>query len=130
MRVAVTVDESQDIEFVEWAGARTSIPPDRGEIMIARDPEMVASWDEHGYQIPGSPEGPLTILYEPCPAEKFSATVTSDPYARDAGFGFEKYDTIVVGRGMTLVTAVVPDADGDFSREMLDKLVASFARVR
>lgn len=39
--------------------------------MVARDAEMEQSWDEYGYKIPGSTEGPFSILYQPCPAQTF-----------------------------------------------------------
>ncbi len=88
---------------------------------------METAWDEHGYQIPGSVEGPLTILYQPSPVRVFSVEVTSDPYTQDAQFKFERYGATVVGSRLTLVTIVTPDTDSAFFREVVGNLIGSLA---
>ncbi len=125
MRVAIT--GADDSDFVDWLEVRASIPVDDGELLIVRDADMETAWEEHGYQIPGSAEGPLAILYQPCPARVFSVKAISDPYARDTQFKFEQYGVIVAGSGLTLMTVVTPDTDSKFFRDVIDSLIVSLA---
>jgi hypothetical protein len=125
MRICVTT--ADDSEFIGWPAARASVPDEEGELLIVRDADMESAWDEHGYQVPGSTEGPIAILYQPCTARVFSVTARSDPYARDALFRFDPYDVLVVGSGLTLVTIVTPDTDSEFSKTAIDKLVSSLS---
>jgi hypothetical protein len=123
----VTVAGQHDSQFVEWATARPEIPAQHGEILVARDVEMVVAWDEHGYEIPDSAEGPFSVLYEPCPARAFAAIAQQDPYARDQEYGFEPYETLIIGSELTLTTVVTPDRDSTYSREVIDAVVSALA---
>lgn len=109
--------------FAPWSEDRAGGLSDRGELLVARDERMQADWDEHGYELPGTEEGPFAILYEPCPAARFSVDVTTDPYGRDPGFGFAPYPAQIVGRGLTLVTLVTPATMKDFTRQVVHSLI-------
>ncbi|TVT38045.1 hypothetical protein FNH05_24685 [Amycolatopsis rhizosphaerae] len=123
MRVALV--DHDDSGFREWSSTRQDLPQRQGTILVARDDDMVADWDEHGYKIPDSPEGPFSLLYEPCPARVFSALVKEDPYARNGRF--EPYDAAIVGHNLTLVTIVTPDEQSDYSRSIIDAAVSALA---
>ena len=125
MRVEVAGEHGS--RFLDWATERPDIPARRGEILVARDAEMVAAWDEHGYEIPGSNEGPFSILYEPCSARTFAAIAQQDPYGRDQEYRFEPYETVIVGNDLTLTTVVTADRDGMYSREVIDAVVSVLA---
>jgi hypothetical protein len=127
MRVTVSGARS---DFAAWQDMRASVPLSEGELLIVRDATMEAAWDEHGYDIPGSPEGPFAILYEPCPAQAFSVTVTSDPYARDTRFSFESHEALAIGSGLTLVTVVAPSPGSKFSLDIIDGLTTAFSSSR
>jgi hypothetical protein len=125
MHVAVT--GQHDSQFLEWPVARREIPVQRGEILVAKDIEMVMAWDEHGYEVPDAPEGPFGILYEPCPARVFTAVAQQDPYARGQEYGFEPYENLIVGRDLTLTTIVTPDGDSACSHTIIDAVVSALS---
>lgn len=125
MRVLVTGHDESG--FAEWARARDVLPTARGNVLVARDAAMVEAWDEFGYELPDSAEGPFTVMYEPCPARTFHVTANEDPYAR--GMQFDPYEAVVVGAKLTLVTVVTPDLDGTFSREVIDSVITALADV-
>jgi hypothetical protein len=111
-----------------WPEVRDRVAADVGVILVARDEQMSAAWEEHGYDIPGEPEGPVAVWYQPCPARRFTALATTDPYARPGEFLFDPYEVAVIGAGLSLVTLVTPDADTDFSREVIAAFIDSCER--
>lgn len=119
----VSTGDPAESPFVTWRDARPAVPEKRGEVLVARDERMLSDWDEHGYAIPGSAVGPFYLLYEPCPAPQFSALLQHDPYA--GGMRFDPYPVTIVGTGLSLVTVVTPDEDSEFSRSVIDGVVAA-----
>jgi hypothetical protein len=108
-----------------WPEVRDQVAPDAAEILVARDKDMNAAWEEHGYDIPGDPEGPFAVYYQPCPARRFTAQVTTDPYDRGSEFAFDPYEVQVVGAGLSLVTLVTPDLETDFSQQVITTFIES-----
>ncbi|MFC0037629.1 hypothetical protein [Actinomadura rayongensis] len=100
------------------------LPESAGNVLFARDEAMIAAWDEDGYAPGPDGEGPLMVMYQPCPAPSLRVTALDDPYAR--GFRFVPHDAVLVGAGLTLVTLVAPD--GPFGAALLDELTARLAR--
>ena len=113
--------------FAPWPELRDLDFPETGEVLVAKDQAMQEAWDEHGYDLPGVDEGPFTLMYQPCPAARFTVTVTSDPYTPDSGFGFAPYPAQVIGAGLHLVTAVTPGTMKNFSDRVVEDLMAEFA---
>ena len=113
--------------FAPWSQLRDLELPETGEVLVAKDQAMQDAWDEHGYELPGVDEGPFTLMYQPCPATRFTVTVTSDPYAPDSGFGFAPYPAQVLGAGLHLVTAVTPSTKKGFSDRVIEYLTAELA---
>jgi hypothetical protein len=124
MRIS-TGDPAQS-SFVTWRDERPALPEVRGEVLVARDEGMLSDWDEHGYEIPGSTAGPFALFYRPCPAPSFSALVQDDPYA--GGMLFDPYPITIVGAALSLVTVVTPDENSEFSRGVIDGVIAALAR--
>jgi len=50
-----------DGALVDRDETRPTVPARHGEIRVARDAEMLAAWDERGYEIPGWAEGAQVI---------------------------------------------------------------------
>jgi hypothetical protein len=113
-------------QFVAWRDTRLPIPEACGEVLVAQDERMVSDWTDHGYAIPGSAVGPFALFYQPCAAPRFAALVQQDPYAR--GLGFEPYPVTVVATDLSLVTVVTPDDDSEFSRSVIDGVIAALAQ--
>jgi hypothetical protein len=110
-----------------WPDVRDQVAADRGEILVARDKDMDVAWEEHGYDIPGEPEGPFAVFYRPCPATQFTAQVTTDPYDRGGDLIFNPYEVQVVGAGLSLVTLVTPDMEKGFSQQVIAAFIESCA---
>ncbi len=111
-----------------WPDVRDQVAADAGEILVARDKEMDAAWEEHGYDIPGEPEGPFVIYYQPCSVRQFTAQVTADPYEQGTDYIFNPYEVRVVGAGLSLVTLVTPDMEKDFSHQVIAAFIESCER--
>lgn len=60
------------------------------------------------------------------PRTDISVAVKTDPYARNDLFKFQKYDAMVVGVGLSLITVVTPDFDSEFSGNVIKSLTSSF----
>jgi hypothetical protein len=60
--------DRHDDGFVPWGESGEDFPSEHGEILVVRDADMESAWNEYGYDAPGDLEGPIGILYEPCPA--------------------------------------------------------------
>lgn len=116
----VSIDDSPFLPFAEHAAP----PPDRAEILLAADDRMVSAWDEEGYHLSPSGDGPLMLAYEPCPASRLRMLALDDPYRR-TGFAYEPYEATLVAKGISLVTIVTPDQDSDFSIRAIDALATS-----
>lgn len=127
MRVAV--DDVAGSEFVAWAGEAARLPAERAEILVARDEDMVDSWDRDGYRLTPDGDGPFQIIYERCPLSRLRVLALDDPYGR-TGFAFEPYEVLLAGTGLYLVTLVTPDADSEFSRSLIDEMAARLAGPR
>jgi hypothetical protein len=112
--------------FVRWRDASAGIPEACGEVLVAQDEQMLSDWDGHGYEIPGSAVGPFAVFYRPCTAPRFEALVQDDPYAR--GMSFEPYPVTVVGPNLSLVTIVTPDDESEFSRSVINGVIAALAQ--
>jgi hypothetical protein len=108
----------------EWVGR---LPRIRGDVMVARDPEMQSMWETEGYFIDAAGEGPLTIYYEPCKAEFLAATFRAEPYIREAGYGFDPFDGLILGTGCSVLTLVSPEDSGQLRDDVLDLLRSTVA---
>ena len=126
MRVAL--DGPQAHPEGGWPDVRDQVAAAAGVILVARDQEMSAAWEEHGYDIPGEPEGPFALWYQPCPARRFTALAATDPYAHRGEFVFDPYEVQVVGAGLSLVTLVTPDPDKHFSQQVIAAFIESCGR--
>ncbi|HEX5115506.1 MAG TPA: hypothetical protein VFW65_09960 [Pseudonocardiaceae bacterium] len=114
MRTAV--DGVLGSEFFRWHDVRPALPDGQGEILVARDAAMNDDWDEHGYRLLPEGEGPFYILYRRAPTN-LRVLALQDPFGLD--YRFEPYERELVGGGLSLVTVVLPDADGEFSRGVM-----------
>ncbi|WP_018654746.1 hypothetical protein [Actinomadura flavalba] len=119
LRVAVEEGESGVGPFVPFDRLGV-LPAASGNVLVARDAEMVRRWDEDGYEPDAGGEGPFMVMYEPCRAPAVRVHVLDDPYARP--FGFAAHDAVLVGARLSLVTLVAPDRDGGFSRWLVAEL--------
>ncbi|ATW50662.1 hypothetical protein [Streptomyces peucetius] len=100
---------------IRW-GERT------GHVCVARDEKAAAVWDESGYVLDSSGEGPFSVAYEPAGWRSLKATALEDPYVR-TGFGYQPYEISLVGSGLWLITVVAPE-DRTFRRSVVDTLTA------
>ena len=121
----VSAGDPAEPPFITWRDAGPALPETRGEVLVARDERMLSDWDEHGYALPGSAVGPFFLLYQPCPAPRFRAQVQQDPYV--TGMRFDPYPVTIVGTGLSLITIVTPDEDSEFSRSVIDGMIAALA---
>ncbi|WP_067503466.1 hypothetical protein [Actinoplanes sp. TFC3] len=119
LRVAVGVDDSAPFE--PWAGGM--VATGREEILVARDEDMEVFWDEHGYALDATGEGPFAIYYSPYGPRSSKVLALEDPYNHGDGFAYEPYEMLVAGRGMSLLTLVTPDEAKEFSATLLDALL-------
>lgn len=62
MQVAVEGEKAES--FQEWASASVSMPRNAAIILIARDDQMISRWDDYGYAIDATGEGPLMVSYQ------------------------------------------------------------------
>jgi hypothetical protein len=104
--------------FSSWG--REGRLPVEGEVLVARDERMCADWDEDGYALDASGEGPFAVYYQRAGREHLRVALLEDPYRRE-GFGFAPFEATLVG-AMALVTLVTPDAESPFCRELRDGL--------
>ncbi|KAB2347844.1 hypothetical protein [Actinomadura rudentiformis] len=116
----IALDES---EFVKWDPA-IALPDERAEILLAQDEQMVERWEDEGYYLSRSGEGPLMVVYEPCPSSRLKILLLDDPYGR-TGFAFEPYEVALTGPGLSLVTIVTPDSDSEFSKQAIAELTTA-----
>ncbi|TXS58097.1 hypothetical protein [Streptomyces sp. t39] len=120
LRIAVG-DEDTDV-FSPWTPGATAWDGSTGRLLVARDEEMVAGWDETGYVLDATGEGPFSLAYEPAGWRSLKALALEDPYVR-TGFGYEPYEVTLVGSGLRMITVVAPD-EGEFGRTVVDTLTA------
>ena len=116
-------------EFHRWADENIAIPEIEGELLIAKNPEMNDQWEEFGYEIPNSTEGPIYITYEPCRVRELTATVKNDPYKRNSehNFQFDPYDIIFAGRGLNLVTIVTTESNEKFANLVYEIFISAIS---
>jgi hypothetical protein len=53
--------------FLPWLRVRDHVPPDAGELFVARDPGLERDGDDAGYDLRAAGEGPFAVLYRPSP---------------------------------------------------------------
>lgn len=123
LRVALE-DNERDESFQRWVPGAVSLPEHTGRILVARDESMEASWDEHGYELDSSHEGPFAIAYEKAAWSVLRLTALDDPYAR-TGFAYEPYQATLVGQDYFLVSTVTPAVESDFSAALIKRLAES-----
>ncbi|MCX4825613.1 hypothetical protein OG883_38340 [Streptomyces sp. NBC_01142] len=123
LRVA-SGDEGADGVFSPWVPGAVKLPADAVHLLVARDEQMEAGWDDFGYVLDERGEGPFSLACEPVGWRSLRLTAQEDPYGR-TGFRYEPYDIAVVGAGLQLVTVVTPP-ESDWSRTVLETLVNSF----
>lgn len=114
-------DQETDV-FEPFVPGATAWGETTGSLLVARDEEMVAGWDETGYVLDATGEGPFSLAYEPAGWRSLKAMALEDPYAR-AGFGYEPYEVVLVGSGLRMITVVAPE-EGEFGRAVVDTLTA------
>ena len=114
----VALGDDPQVRFSTWASGELRIPADSGQILVARDEAMEAEWDDIGYELDSSREGPFCVAYEPCRRRALNVTALEDPYVRD-GFRYDPYDVTLIGPCLYLVSVVTPDIESDFSRAVL-----------
>jgi hypothetical protein len=119
--VRVWVDGSDDDSFRPWGPAPIVIPEDSGTILIARDEKMVREWDDLGYTLDSSGEGPMQVIYELANWNSLDVKVMQDPMEQ-SGFRFEPYEATLAGSGFYMVSLVTPPLESEFSAEMIKKL--------
>ena len=124
MLVAISGADDEG-RFSAWAADLEL--PDSGDVLIARDQEMVRAWDDTGYVLTDGREGPIAVYYSGGPST-LRVQLPEDPYARD-GFRFSPYEAILAGSGLSLVTAVTPPMDAAFSQRVVASLVGAFAAI-
>ncbi|WP_329385640.1 hypothetical protein OG625_25900 [Streptomyces sp. NBC_01351] len=110
--------------FHPWAPAGLELPEEAAELLVARDESMPGWWDDHGYRLDGSGEGPFSVLYEKASWESLRVTAMEDPYG-DEGFRHTPYDVRLLGAGFSLVTVVTP-GPGGFSDALLARIREAF----
>lgn len=119
--VRVWVDGSENESFQPWASDPVQLPEDSGTILIARDDKMESEWDDRGYTLDSSAEGPLQIEYEPASWNSLEVQVLSDPL-QESGYSFKPYEATVVGRGYYIVSLVTPPLESNFSKTMVERV--------
>lgn len=123
LRVA-SGEEGTDGVFSPWESGAVKLPEETGHLLVARDEEMVAGWDDSGYVLDSSGEGPFSLAYEPASWKSLDVVALNDPYSR-TGFGYEPYGISVVGADLQMVTVVAPES-GPFQQALIDGLLAAF----
>ena len=120
----VTIGESDTVRFQDWDGTGV-LSPGPEEILVARDEAMESHWDEHGYTLDATGEGPFAIYYRPYTRRTTEVLALQVPYDHGGGFSFEPYEMVVVGAGLTLLTVVSPDDADDFTTRIIEGLLRS-----
>jgi hypothetical protein len=111
MHVSVT-----DEPFEPWP---RPLPATKTVVLVARDNAMVDGWDDGGYALDHTGEGPFAIWYgsEVVPVR---VTLQENPFG-PSEFGFDPYDAMVTG-GFSMITIVTPDAESPFSNRIRGSL--------
>ncbi|MEU3832330.1 hypothetical protein [Streptomyces microflavus] len=123
LRVSAGSDDDEEA-FVPWASGALTLPELSGQVLVARDEEMVAGWDASGYVLDARQEGPFSLAYEPAGWASLNVMALEDPYIR-TGFRYEPYEVELIGAGLQLITLVAPE-DTVFRQAVVDGLLAEF----
>lgn len=107
--------------FRPWSSDPIDIPDESALILIARDEQMVAQWDDRGYALDHLGEGPLQIEYEPASWNSLQVQVLQDPL-QVSGASFQRYEAVLVGPGYYVLSVVTPPAESEFSKNIIAKL--------
>ncbi len=130
----VQLDDDKNEDFVRWSDLGGELRgkvlhPKKGEVLVARDRQMSAAWDEYGYELDRLGEGPFTLMYRPLGQINqrrghIRMQPEEDPYERESIEAFEPYTIFVAARNLSLVTAVTPPIEsGGFSEEVIGALI-------
>ncbi|GAA2904544.1 hypothetical protein Acy02nite_60300 [Actinoplanes cyaneus] len=122
MRVAAGAEAVNG--FGSWPERAAQVPAGTGEVLVARDTAMESGWDDRGYAPDRRGEGPFALYYRPLTRLTTEVMAHQDPYER-TGFRFDPYPMVLAGPGMSLLTLVAPEPDGDFTKALLAALVSS-----
>jgi hypothetical protein len=88
---------------------------------------MERRWDEQGYSLDSTGEGPFAIYFELSSLTELRAMLLNDPYAR-VGYGrFQPFEARLVNREISLVTVVTPDSGSPFVASLLAAVGRTFA---
>ncbi|MDT3438186.1 hypothetical protein [Pseudofrankia sp. BMG5.37] len=96
-----------------------ALPESKGDILVARDKEMIRRWDKDGYHLHRG-EGPFSVLYEPMGTAQIKTTLLQDPYG-PSDYKFTPYEATLLGRNISLITLVLPDEGSGFSRKLIQE---------
>jgi hypothetical protein len=112
-----------DDDFHPWPEVRDLLPPDHGEVYLARDPAMEREWDDTGYILMAGGEGPFAILYRPAgDPPTIQVRLNENPYPPSPGFRYDPYPATLVTPGLSLITIVTPDEESPFSQRLINSL--------
>ncbi|MFI2368911.1 hypothetical protein [Streptomyces sp. NPDC018833] len=120
LRVAAGGEDAD--AFLPWVPGAMRLGELSGHVLVARDEEMVAGWDDSGYVLDSRQEGPFSLAYEPAGWRSLKAMALEDPYVR-TGFGYEPYEISLIGSGLQMITVVAPE-EGPFRQAVVDTLTA------
>jgi hypothetical protein len=123
LRVAIGDDGET---FRSWSLGSRGLPESAGQLLIARDEEMEAFWEDSGYELDSNDEGPLAIAYQAANWTDLKIKLMQDPYLR-SGFSFSPYDASLIGRNYYLVSIVTPPVESDFTQSVLGQLARFLA---
>jgi hypothetical protein len=127
MRVAIT--GALDDQFTDWPTPRAAVPAETGEILVARDKIMEAEWDERGYDPGPDGQGPFTIIYQSAARTSLRLMALEDPCGHSGSAPFDPYETRLVAPHLRLITVVTPDADSEFTTDLLERLTRALANT-
>jgi hypothetical protein len=127
MRVAIT--GALDDQFADWPAPRAVVPAETGEILVARDRTMEAEWDERGYDPGPDGQGPFMIIYQSAARTSLRLMALEDPRGQNGLALFEPYEARLVAPHLGLITVVTPDADGDFTTDLLECIIRALANT-
>jgi hypothetical protein len=122
----VSIEGDGDGSFHPWSADLVRLPSGSGVILIARDSQMEAWWDDHGYSLDSVGEGPLSVWYRPAEWRSLRIDLLEDPMSR-AVSKFIPYEGILVGANYYVVSIVTPSLQSSFSAAIIDDLVGSLA---
>jgi len=77
--------------WVSWREMPIPLTEDHREVMVVRDGPMEFDWDEHGFDRPGSAEGPFMIRWRPGLSQ---VTVVTPGSAKDDEFSRQVIDAL------------------------------------